>query len=403
MSLRKLLAVGVIALTLPMSALAASKLKVNGFTTAGFSITDTAEQYTNTDEDGSFEESTFMGLQMRFAPNKKVPINFVTQFIARARDKWDMTADWAYVGWEANDSLTLNVGRIKAPIFMISEAYDVGVTYPWINPPEEIYGFANVPFTSLTGMSLDYNYEFDESWVRVQFYLGRDDVSIPALGIPVAADVTRLFGLAITTGTDLYEVRFAVLDVDIRMDLTDELIGAPQARSFLDGLSAAQVDGALALLGISNNMVGTAGFASLSGRYTGDNLLLMAEIAYRPVDDIPFPETDAGFVTVAYTIGKWQPHLTFSKVKSSKSDLLNQSQESVILGVRYNIQPWAALKIDFQHTELANAQARAPGGPLSAIPLTSSGLFNEFPNLATFTADVPQNLNKLNIAITMVF
>ena len=433
MSLHKLLAVGVLVLTLPVSAFAASKLKVNGFTTAGFSATDTSESYSFADENGSFSESTIMGIQMRFSPNKTVPISFVTQFIARARTDWDMSADWAYVGWQATDSLAVNIGRIKAPIFMISEAYDVGVTYPWINPPEEIYGFANVPFTSITGISFDYNYDLDESWARAQFYIGRDNIKIPALGLLVEGEVTQLAGFTLSWGTDELEVRFAAVGVKVKMDLLDVLFSTPQAQAanadlgndmiaaiaalslanagFGDPVAAATDLGAIIASAaqfeqvfslIQNDLEGDAGFFSLSGRYNGDRLLLMAEIGKRPVSGIPFPDTVSGFVTMGYRFGKWMPHLTYSSLDTSDSDLVNQSQTAGMIGVRYDIQPWAALKLDIQHIELDDAQYRSADSPLTT-PLTSSGLFNEFPDLTTFTADVPQSLNKINIAITMVF
>ena len=449
MSMGKSLATGVLALTLPLSSMAVSDFNINGFANAGFAWTDTDETYVAADKDGSFSEATFLGLQMRFQPNADVPVSFVTQLMARAREGWDMKADWAYISWVPVDNLSFSVGRVKAPLFLISEAYDVGVTYPWISPPEEIYGFANVPMTSMTGLSVDYNYYFDELWLRAQFYLGRDDFGIPAMGAEVAGELTRMAGVALTVGNEELEVRLGVAEVKLIMALKDTLLALPVAQQMqadlgaemmgaiagvtvanatINALQAANADqatltAALVELGAATDNLAAAGqnaaymeslfavlpngagdsmFYSLGGRYNGDKVFLMAEIARREIEDVPFPDTTSGFITAGYKMDKWMPHLTYSMLDSEDSILVNQTQASIMAGVRYDIQPWAAVKFEVQRVELGDANIRKYG-PLKGSALSSTGLFNELPDLTTFAGDVPDSLNKVNLAITMVF
>ena len=451
MSMGKSLATGALALALPLSSMAASDFNINGFANAGFTWTDTDETYVAADKDGSFSEATFLGLQMRFQPNAEVPISFVTQLLARARDGWDMKADWAYVSWVPTDNLNISVGRVKAPLFLISEAYDVGITYPWISPPEEIYGFANVPMTSLTGMSVDYSHYFDEMWVRAQFYIGRDDFEIPAMGAEVGGELVRMVGFALTAGNEELEVRLGITEAKLNMALKDTLLGLPEAQQAQSDLGASMLK-AIADVAVANatinglqaesvaindpsmvaalgelttattnlqaanqnaaymnslfdvlpNGAGSSMFYSLGARYNGDKVFLMAEMARREIEDVPFPDTSSGFVTFGYKMDKWMPHLTYSMVESEDSILVNQSQSSVIAGVRYNIQPWAAVKFEVQRVEVGDANIRK-SGPLKGSALPSTGLFNELPDLTTFSGDVPGGLNKVNLAITMVF
>ena len=458
MSMGKSLATGALALTLPLSSMAASDFNINGFANAGFTWTDTDETYVAADKDGSFSEATFLGLQMRFQPNADVPVSFVTQLMARAREGWDMKADWAYISWVPVDNLSFSVGRVKAPLFLISEAYDVGVTYPWISPPEEIYGFANVPMTSMTGLSVDYSYYFDELWLRTQFYLGRDDFGIPAMGANVTGELTRMAGFALTVGNEKLEVRLGVAETKFGMALRDTLLALPVAQQMqadlgaemlgaiagvtvanatINGLQAtaagpagaeqaaaeAALPAALVELGAATdnlavvnqnavymgslfdvlpNGAGEGVFYSLGGRYNGDKVFLMTEIARREIEGVPFPDTTSGFVTAGYKMDKWMPHLTYSMVDSEDSILVNQTQASIMAGVRYDIQPWAAVKFEVQRVELGDANIRKYG-PLKGSALPSTGLFNELPDLATFAGDVPDSLNKINLAITMVF
>jgi len=462
MSLKKSLAVGALAMALPMSAMAVSDFKVNGFANAGFTWTDTDETYLFTTKDGSFSEASFFGLQMRFAPSTDVPITFVTQLLAKGRSGWNVDADWAFVNWKVNDDFSINVGKVKLPIFLISEAYDVGITYPWIAPPEEIYGFANVPFTSITGLSLDYNHYFDETWINAKFYMGKDTAEIPALGAKVPVEVQQMFGAVFSVGGENWELRASTAVVDLYVPIADTLQSLPVAQAMQAEIGAAimeataglagansavlgaqaQLDAALAtgtpaeqaaagaayagalgnldtagaalasaageaanieaLFAVIPNGSGEADFYSLGFRYDGDRAFVMTELARRGVDGVPFPDTDAAFVTVGYRMDKFTPHLTYSTIETEDSILVNQSQSSIIMGVRYDVQPWAALKFELQYTELGDPTIREYG-PLVGSELLSNGLFNELPDLATFAGDVPDELIRAQVAFTMVF
>lgn len=458
MTLRKSLAAGALALTVPWSAMAATDFKINGFSTIQAAATDTDQTYVASDKDLGFSEGTLLGLQMRFAPNNDVPISFVTQLLARAQDDWKMNADWAFVNWKVNDEFNVNVGRIKLPVFLISESYDVGITYPWIRPPEELYGFANVPVTALAGFSLDYRKYFDDNWVRAQVYGGRDSFTIPALGTKFSAEVSQMYGLALSAGTENFEARLSFTDVKLTMNLRDDLLALPAAQELqanvgnsvvsataalaganavVSGLEAAgvpasdpayqaalanmmaagaalqtagaQAAGAAATFAAIPNGTGDAGFMGVGARYDNGTVLLMGEAGKRPVGGIPFPDTTAGFVTAGVHMGQFLPHLTYSTVDSENSDLINQNQESYILGVRYDVQPWAALKVEYQYTKLGDANLRQAGSPLinpsiaSTQFVQSSGLFNEPLDLTTLSADVPDEVNKISLAFNMVF
>lgn len=58
--------------------------------------------------------------------------------------------DIALISWEPLEWLTLNFGRQHTRTWMHSEYRDVGVTYPWVTLPEEVY--SNLPITSREGV-----------------------------------------------------------------------------------------------------------------------------------------------------------------------------------------------------------------------------------------------------------
>ena len=459
MSLNKSLAAGALALALPMSAMAASDFKVNGFANAGYAWVDSDETYLFADKDGSFNESSHFGLQMRFSPNEDIPISFVMQLLAKGRFQWEVDADWAFINWQVNEKIGINLGRVKTPFFLISEAYDVGITYPWILPPEEIYGFANVPFTSVTGLSVDYSHYFDETWFNAKLVTGRDNGTVPAMSADIPVEVIRMVTLSLSVGGEAWEARVSASDVEFSMNIADALLALPVATAEKDaagnaivtptallalinaaedgdptaqGMIAAQAGigvGSLtqgvydaaraaqtaalaagfaggaeleALFGAIPNGQGETEFYSAGFRYDGEQVFFMTELARREIAGVPFPDTTSGFVTLGYRIDKMMPHFTYSFVDTEDSILVNQTQTSAILGLRYDIEPWAALKFEMQYTELGDDNVRE-SGPLVGSPLPSSGLFNELPDLTTFTGDVPDEVLKLQVALTMVF
>ncbi|HEX4975065.1 MAG TPA: hypothetical protein VFV48_04185 [Pseudomonadales bacterium] len=467
MTLRKSLAAGALALMLPLSAMAATDFKINGFTTIQMGATDTDQTYVATNKDLGFSEGTLLGLQMRFAPNNQVPISFVTQLLARAQDDWKLNADWAFVNWKVNDEFNVNVGRIKLPLFIISEAYDVGLTYPWIRPPEELYGFGNVPLTALTGMSFDYRKYFDDNWVRAQIYTGRDVLSAPALGTVIGGDIKTMYGMVLSAGTENLEVRAGAAELTINMTLRSDILSLPAAKQMQADIGTSVVQATAALTGANavvdgieaqinaaggiNNPAaavyipayqsaltdmqvagaslqtaaanasaaeaifaqipddGDAKFKSVGARYDNGTLMFITEVGDRTIGGLPFADTLAGFATFGMHMGKFLPHFTYSAVQAEHSDLSNQSQESYILGMRYDVQPWAALKMEYQYTKLGDANLRSAGSPLinpniSATQYVQSmGLFNVVPDLTTFKADVPDKLNKVSLALNIVF
>ena len=80
----------------------------------------------------------------------------VLQIVARGRprqlsaDKYELNATWAYLNYKFNEQVSIKAGRILVPVYLLSQYVDVAYAYPWIKPPQEIYG--GVPFPSSNGV-----------------------------------------------------------------------------------------------------------------------------------------------------------------------------------------------------------------------------------------------------------
>ena len=60
---------------------------------------------------------------------------------------------------------------MRQPMFLYSDTYQVGVTYPWVNPPLEIYSL--IPWYNINGVMLNLSRPVAGSWdLKSKTYYG---------------------------------------------------------------------------------------------------------------------------------------------------------------------------------------------------------------------------------------
>ena len=76
------------------------------------------------------------------------------QIIARGSENYKPEFEWMYMTYNITPTLSAKFGRIRTPFYMLSEYLEVGYTYHWIRPPQELYA---AQITNMDGASLLYN------------------------------------------------------------------------------------------------------------------------------------------------------------------------------------------------------------------------------------------------------
>jgi hypothetical protein len=76
------------------------------------------------------------------------------QLIARGSENYKPEFEWMYMTYNITPTLSAKFGRIRTPFYMLSEYLEVGYTYHWIRPPQELYA---AQITNMDGASLLYN------------------------------------------------------------------------------------------------------------------------------------------------------------------------------------------------------------------------------------------------------
>ena len=297
---------------------AADRLKINGFMTAGAAVNDGDDVYEplyDIDDDYKFSSVSKAGVQMTFEITDDW--DATVQLLSRGANSYKLEAEWAYISWQATESMSFKFGRQRLPYYMLSEYLDVGYALPWVLPPLELY---NIPATTTDGVSGVYTFSAGPVNFAAQANVGQapgyteqleaDFISSPAWGANLTAEwnsLTVRVGYnrsTLRTDPDEGGVADSLLS-SLTYALTDlgPQFGVPEPGNLEIG---------------SDNI--TTDYISAGFIYDNGSLLVMGEIANLSVETFQ-PVGDAGYFTVGYRFGKWMPHVTFSKFQTdSKAD-----------------------------------------------------------------------------------
>ncbi|HEY0892346.1 MAG TPA: DNA topoisomerase IV, partial [Cellvibrio sp.] len=139
----------IIALCMAAPLTQAGDLNLSGFLSVGGGMIDDEDSpgYGGYDEEDLTFDKNLLGLQVTGQVNEK--ITATAQLIARSETDYEVNAEWAYLTWQASDSVKVRAGRLRTPFYMYSDFLDVGYAYSWITPPREVY---YLPFNNVDGV-----------------------------------------------------------------------------------------------------------------------------------------------------------------------------------------------------------------------------------------------------------
>jgi len=366
----------------------ASAIEMDGFLTAGFAIHDQEDStYLDTiTDDIRFDNDSKFGLQVTadVADNMQV----VSQILAAGSDEnFDLDVEWAYLDWVINDTYSLRGGKVKEPVFLISDYIEVGYAYPWIRPPQEVY--RNNPVNTINGFEALVQLEVGGMGLTIQPYLGSNSEAVPNQP-GLIFDAENFFGASIQLASRNFTLQVSFLDTDVAVSGATGLVDTSTNPGSPIPFSS-KGTATLTSVGVSTDVSNFVAYAEYVTRDIENTTLAGASA---PMDAL-FPDQDAWYVTVGYRMGKILPHLT---IASSEAEPLigatqapntpspGVSQDSITLGVRYEINDSAALKFEVQSIE-------------PDLEVNSVGLFNALPG--DFTAGDKSTL--VSVAVDVIF
>ena len=308
-------------------------LKIAGFASAGMITGDLdADLLMGSDivsKSSRFGTDNTLGIHITAEMNEYV--SFTGQLLAKGLiEAYSLEAHWAFIDFHPRHNLSIRGGRLVLPVQMGSEYVDVAYAYPWVRPPIEIY--SGIPFTSYSGVDLLYTVKIGDSRLILQPFAG----SVPPTeSVGLSVDVESGFGVNASLQFEYGMVKVNVAQIE-NVIISSENI-------------AAGIDLNLIAFGADLEM----GKFVFITEYMKKAFDLSGLITYSDVNG------DAWFLTLGYRMGNILPHITYSSAGSDVTQIillgvqfptapLVYKQHSITLGVRYDILPRTALKIEFQ-------------------------------------------------------
>jgi len=362
----------------------AQAIELDGFLTAGFAVHD--QKQTNgkkvvyLDEvtnDVTFLQDSKFGLQVTADVSENMQV--VAQILASAEDNnYSMDVEWAYLDYTVSESTMLRAGRIKQPVFLISDYLEVGYAYPWIRPPAEAY--SNMPVDSIIGVELLYQTKIGSMNFGFQPYFGSNTEGVP--GQPqVNFFADNYIGMALRLENRYFTVQLSSFQTDVS---TVDSNASPTLNS--------QGTAVLSVASLSWDVANFVGYTEYTTRDIEADSGSLSSDPSNPngFNDAPFDalfaDQDGYYVTLGYRMGKYLPHLTFAEIDSTPAGAASNfsqgaRQETITLGLRYELNDSAALKMEYANITLGKNDDNSLNGGLfqpidSAFESDSSSLIS---------------------------
>jgi len=311
------------------------------------------------------------GLQAtaNFAPNFSGVVQVITQ--QRFDDSYVPTVEWANLKYQFTPDLSMRIGRIALPTFLLSDYRTVGYAIPWIRTPGEVYDL--IPITNSDGVDLRYRMHFGELNDTVQASLGKTTADAPA---QTQAQARAIRGINNTAEFGATTIRVSYLQGNLNLY-------QGQIQTLFDVFNQFGAQG-LAITDKYTGLDKQISYLGVGVNYDPGDWFVMGEAGQTRTHSYLGQKT-AAYVSVGYRFEKFTPYVILAQVNASgRSDpglstngvppaqvgevnALNAGlntllgriavQKSIALGLRWDLMKNAALKMQFDAIQLGSGSA----------------------------------------------
>lgn len=342
MNLHKLLPLVLCGIALPAQAI--ENIEMNSFLTIGASVMSEEGRYLDrVTEHVSFENDSVYGINIRTDVSDRV--SGAAQLLATSTSSnFNVEAEWAYVSYKLSETSSIRAGKLNLTTFLLSDYANVGYLFPWIRPPIEVY--ENNPLKNFLGVEwLHTTHIGKTAKLTSQVFIG--SAQVEENGFTFRA--TDGIGINFQLDTPHYSVRIGGISPTIQLEATDTNPLSPTFGQVFDAVDEND-RGYMYTVGASVDW---------------NNFILYTEAMATDTEgktQAIFPNQRGAYVTVGYQMGKYLPHVTLA---ASEGDVYTGAlpagipgarppvtQDSIALGLRYDVDDSVALKFEYQVVNL---------------------------------------------------
>ncbi len=374
------------ALAASLSAQADDNLRINGFLTAGVTGSDVKSlppcpatgysgamvpaancttvtsatkpmqygpYYDHIQNGGDWNNDTILGLQTDYKIDDHS--SMTAQFVSYGVQDYQVVDTWAYATWKPTNSWQFRVGRQRVPFYMLSEQLDVGMSYPWVRPPVEMY---TNPVNSYDGISAKYTWMLGDWSGDLNFITGQAPSSSNSPYIPLGFIIKNIRGMTFNIYEGNWTFHGGANIGNVNLNLQDDKTPG-QMFNNLNQLLTAAGNG-----GIADQL---ASYYNLGTIYDNGSLLVMSEISdLRYSNGSILQDPMDGYILIGYHIGNFLPNFTYSMTRTNSQG--NSNRQTAINQINGNLN--SAQMMAFKNQQLSACQA----GGLSQSTCIGNGI-----------------------------
>jgi len=374
------------------SVASASDVRISGFVNVvgGMNNLDpnditTSNSYRGYDNKYDFQNESLAAVQISgtIAENMGATIQLIAQ---NDPLKDNVRLEWGYISYDLSDEARLLAGRIRPSTFLYSDYLDVGYAYNWITPPDEVY--AQTTISNIDGLSIAYNLELGDNVLTTTIYAGNTTDKASIGGNPSDFAYDDVVGGEVAISNDYAKLRVGYVQTNITSSF--DMAG------LVGGFGGDEL----------NMNRSAASFVGVGLNIDYEDIQFAAEYVSRTVDETASANTRAYYGMFGYKIGDFTPNYTYASVSSS----LNESDSSALagatpvsamvntirtraldnryshtIGVRYELNPQAALKLEYNRAKVTHSAYTATG--------IKKG----------FITETDEDINTYRIALNVIF
>ena len=289
-------------------------VKVSGFGTGALTYSDNGHaEFARPNQASGSARDLRTGIDSNLGLQADMPVNswlsLTAQGLVRrdAEESWGAELSWAFAKARISDELSVRVGRVGLPIFMISDYRNVGYANTLLRPPAEVY--SQVPFNSIDGLDVTWQHAFGDTSVTTQLAYG--NVKTPVSG-GIHAKGKKIAALNVSAEHGPFTVRAGHARAELTIDDSASL------NTLIAGLRAAGAGYRFSQLPtLANEIVADgkqAHFSSLGLAMDWNNIVIQSEFAKRKTKTY-INDTTSWYVMGGYRIGKFLPYVSHANLK----------------------------------------------------------------------------------------
>ena len=363
-------------LALAHQSMASTQFDFSGFWTLGLATTDSKQFGYRNDmslNDGldyhkaNFSQISNIGVQLHYKLTDDLDV--VGQFIYRKQDENDLGAvtQLAFAKYRVTPKFDIRLGRKAIDVFHYSDVRDVGIAYPWVVLPNEVYGL--VPNRYLDGADFIYRNRINKLAFSSKLFWGetKSDFSSSTFD-PI--DFSPLTGVKL----ELAQQDWLVSARYTKTTAQNTSVGLGQLNAELPSFSQLIPDlGTLAKqIDFTQKDIK---YKSIYGQYSWEDFELSGEWVHIDSGALPLEEIDNAFVNLSYQNNNHTFYISYALAESDvykftevvvEPELVQQvifrieevvntfrhNQNTTSLGWRWDVTETTALKIQWQNVNI---------------------------------------------------